>query len=207
MYRYDITRAVLAQRVVGIIRTSDAASAVAAAETMIGAGLRSLEVTLTNPRGLDAIERIGQRHPDVVLGAGTVLDEASAVLALRAGARFLVSPSLHHEVIRTAHRYGAAALPGTGSVTEIVQAMEAGADAVKLFPASSFTPRWLSDVRSALPQAPIVPTGGVTPDTVTSWLDAGAAACGIGAALTRDSADAAHARIATLLATTAAAVA
>jgi 2-dehydro-3-deoxyphosphogluconate aldolase / (4S)-4-hydroxy-2-oxoglutarate aldolase len=200
MYRHDITRAVLAQRIVGIIRTEDATTAVAAAETMLGAGLRSIEVTLTNRDAIEAIGELTRQHPDAVIGAGTVLDEASAVLAIRAGARFLVSPNLNPDVLRTARRHGAAALPGAGSVTEILRALEEGADAVKLFPATAFTPRWVSDVRAALPQAPIVPTGGVSPATAVAWLAAGAAACGIGSALTSDSAERAHARIVRLLA-------
>jgi 2-dehydro-3-deoxyphosphogluconate aldolase/(4S)-4-hydroxy-2-oxoglutarate aldolase len=200
MYRHDITRAVLAQRIVGIVRTGDAATAIAAATTMLGAGLRSIEITLTNRAALDAIGELSRQHPDAIIGAGTVLDEASAVLAIRAGARFLVSPNLNPDVLRTARRYGAAALPGAGSVTEILRALEEGADAVKLFPATAFTPRWVSDVRAALPQVPIVPTGGVSPTTAMAWLDAGAAACGIGSALTADSAERAHARIVQLLA-------
>lgn len=204
MYRHEITRAVLAQRIVGIVRTEDAATAVAAAETMLGAGLRSIEVTLTNRDAIEAIGELTRQHPDAVIGAGTVLDEASAVLAIRAGARFLVSPNLNPDVLRTARRYGVAALPGAGSVTEILRALEEGADAVKLFPATAFTPRWVSDVRAALPQAPIVPTGGVSPTTAVAWLAAGAAACGIGSALTSDSGPQAHARIVRLLAEAAA---
>jgi 2-dehydro-3-deoxyphosphogluconate aldolase/(4S)-4-hydroxy-2-oxoglutarate aldolase len=199
VYRYEIAQAALAQRVVGIVRTPDARAAVAAAQTMIEAGLRTVEVTLTNPDALDAIAQLVRSHPDALIGAGTILDEAAAVLALRAGACFLVSPHLNADVVRAAHRYGAPAIPGTGSVTEIVRALEAGADAVKLFPASAFTPRWVSDVRAAVPQAPIVPTGGVSPEDVPAWIAAGAVACGIGSALNRGPADEARVRIKTLL--------
>jgi 2-dehydro-3-deoxyphosphogluconate aldolase/(4S)-4-hydroxy-2-oxoglutarate aldolase len=195
-YRWEITRAAVRQGVVGIVRTSDAASAVAAARAVLDAGLKSVEVPLTNAGALVAIEELAAAYPDATIGAGTVLDESSATAAIRAGAQCLVSPSLHTEVLRTAHRYGVAALPGTGSVTEIVRALEEGADAVKVFPASALGPQWVKDVRAALPQAPLVPTGGIAPEDVPRWLDAGAVACGIGSALTRGSTEDIRARVA-----------
>ncbi|WP_116204199.1 bifunctional 4-hydroxy-2-oxoglutarate aldolase/2-dehydro-3-deoxy-phosphogluconate aldolase [Amycolatopsis circi] len=198
-YRWEITREAVRQGVVGIVRTADAASAVAAARAVLDAGLKSVEVPLTNAGALVAIEELSAAYPDATIGAGTVLDESSATAAIRAGAQFLVSPSLHTEVLRTAHRYGVAALPGTGSVTEIVRAMEEGADAVKVFPASALGPQWIRDVRAALPQAPLVPTGGIAPEDVPGWLDAGAVACGIGSALTRGSAEDIRARVAALV--------
>ncbi|MET9261996.1 bifunctional 4-hydroxy-2-oxoglutarate aldolase/2-dehydro-3-deoxy-phosphogluconate aldolase [Amycolatopsis sp. NPDC004079] len=198
-YRWEITREAVRQGVVGIVRTADAASAVAAARAVLDAGLKSVEVPLTNAGALVAIEELTAAYPDATIGAGTVLDESSATAAIRAGAQFLVSPSLHTEVLRTAHRYGVAALPGTGSVTEIVRAMEEGADAVKVFPASALGPQWIKDVRAALPQAPLVPTGGIAPEDVPRWLDAGAVACGIGSALTRGSTEDIRARVAALV--------
>lgn len=198
-YRWEITREAVRQGVVGIVRTADAASAVAAARAVLDAGLKSVEVPLTNAGALVAIEELSSAYPDATIGAGTVLDESSATAAIRAGAQFLVSPSLHTEVLRTAHRYGVAALPGTGSVTEIVRAMEEGADAVKVFPASALGPRWIKDVRAALPQAPLVPTGGIAPEDVPRWLEAGAVACGIGSALTRGSAEDIRARVAAMV--------
>jgi 2-dehydro-3-deoxyphosphogluconate aldolase/(4S)-4-hydroxy-2-oxoglutarate aldolase len=197
-YRREVTSAILAQRVIGIVRTTDATTAVGTAETMIEGGLRAVEVTLTNPRALEAIAELCRRYPDAVIGAGTVLDEAAAVCAIRAGARFLVAPGTSATVIRAAHRYGAAAVPGVGSVTEILRALEAGADAVKLFPASGFSPDWVRDVRAAVPQAPIVPTGGITLQSAPDWIAAGAAACGLGSSITRGAEP--SARIADLLA-------
>lgn len=198
-YRWEITHAALRQGVVGIVRTPDAASAVVAARAALDAGLRSIEVPLTNPGAPAAIEELADAYPDAVIGAGTVLDEASAVLAIRAGARFLVAPNVEAAVIRTAHRYGAAAFPGAGSVTEIVRALEEGADAVKVFPATALGPRWVTDVRAALPQAPLMPTGGIAPEDVPEWLEAGAVACGIGSALTRGTADDIRARVAAMV--------
>ncbi|GGQ10206.1 bifunctional 4-hydroxy-2-oxoglutarate aldolase/2-dehydro-3-deoxy-phosphogluconate aldolase [Streptosporangium pseudovulgare] len=201
MYRWEITRRAVAQRVIGIVRSAGAAEATAVARGMLDAGLRTLEVALTTPDALRAIrETTAQAPPDALVGAGTILDEAAARAAVEAGARFLVSPSLHPEVIRTGHRYGVPVIPGVASPTEIVRALELGADAVKLFPASAFGPGWLRDVRAALPQAPLVPTGGVTAGTAPEWIAAGAVACGMGSALTSGGPDETRERVRNLLA-------
>jgi 2-dehydro-3-deoxyphosphogluconate aldolase/(4S)-4-hydroxy-2-oxoglutarate aldolase len=182
-YRYEITQAVVRQGIIAIIRTQDADSAVKAAVPLLDAGLTSLEIPLTNPQAPQAIQHLRESYPDATIGAGSVLDEASAVAAIRAGAQFLVAPNLELSVIRAGHRYGAAVLPGAGTVSEVVQALEMGADAVKVFPAP--TPQWVKDVLAVLPYAPLVPTGGVAPADVPNWLAAGAVACGVGSALAR----------------------
>lgn len=200
MYRFQAVEAITAQRAFGIVRAPDEQQAVAAARAALDAGLRAVEVALTGTGALAAIRRLSADAPDgTVVGAGTVLDEASARLAVEAGARFLVSPSLHAEVIRTGHRYGVPVFPGVSTPTEIVQALELGADAVKVFPASAYQPRWVADVRAALPQAPIIPTGGVTIDNAPEWIAAGALACGMGSALTSGGPAEAASRVKALL--------
>lgn len=114
-----------------------------------------------------------------------MLDAETARLAIAAGARFLVSPNLSRGVISTAHRHGIPAIPGAATPTEIVAALEAGADMVKLFPASELGVGYLRAVLAALPQAPLVPTGGVDATNARNWLDTGAVALGVGGALTR----------------------
>jgi 2-dehydro-3-deoxyphosphogluconate aldolase/(4S)-4-hydroxy-2-oxoglutarate aldolase len=198
MYRWEVLAELAEQKVFGIVRTETADAALGTAEAMIDAGLRSLEIALTTPGALGVIERLSAR-PGITVGAGTVLDAASARMSVLAGARFLVAPSLPAGVIDTAHRYGAAAIPGASTPTEIVTALERGADAVKLFPASALGPGWLANVRPALPQAPIVPTGGVRVEDVPAWIQAGAVACGMGAGLTAGGPDAAAARVRALL--------
>ncbi|MBO8195928.1 bifunctional 4-hydroxy-2-oxoglutarate aldolase/2-dehydro-3-deoxy-phosphogluconate aldolase [Streptomyces oryzae] len=185
MYRWEITRAALEQRVFAIVRADSYEKATATADILLGAGVTSLEISLTTPYALDAISTLRRETgDDTVIGAGTVLDSASARLAVDAGARFLVSPSLDEEVIRTGHRYGVPVFPGVATPTEMVRALELGADGLKLFPASQYGPGWLRDVHAALPQAPVLPTGGVTVEAAPEWIAAGAVACGIGSALT-----------------------
>lgn len=198
-YRWETMRAVTAQRVFGIVRSTTAAEAVTAGEAVVDAGLDTVEVALTTPGALTAVARLTETRPGALVGAGTVIDEASAAAAVRAGARFLVSPSLHPQVVRTGHRYGVPVIPGASTPTEIVQALEEGADAVKIFPASGADPSWLRDVRAALPQLPAVPTGGVTIDNAPDWIAAGAVACGMGSALTSGGAEAAKERVGRLL--------
>ncbi|MER7789878.1 bifunctional 4-hydroxy-2-oxoglutarate aldolase/2-dehydro-3-deoxy-phosphogluconate aldolase [Streptomyces sp. NPDC097640] len=199
MYRWDIVRAVTAQRVFGIVRTAGPREALAAAVAVLDAGLNAVEVALTTPRALSAVAELTAERPDALVGAGTVIDAPAARAAVEAGARFLVSPSLHPEVIRTGHRYGVPVFPGVATPTEMVRALEEGADALKLFPASGASPSWLRDVRAALPQAPVIPTGGVTIDNAPEWIAAGAVACGMGSALTSGGAQAAGERVGTLL--------
>lgn len=199
MYRWEIVRAVTAQRVFGIVRSGSAEEAATGARAVLDAGLRAVEVALTTPGALTALARVRADRPEALLGAGTVLDGAAARAAVEAGARFLVSPSLHPEVIRTGHRYGVPVFPGVSTPTEMVRALEEGADALKLFPASAVGPPWLSDIRAALPQAPVIPTGGVTIEDAPEWIAAGAIACGMGSALTSGGATAAGERVAALL--------
>jgi len=194
-YCFARTTRIVRGRLIAIVRAANAQEAEALGESLLAEGLDVVEVALTTPGALQAVERLSARHPDALVGAGTVLDAASARLALLAGARFLVSPSLAAEVLVTAHRYGAPVLCGAQTPTEIEAALSAGADLVKLFPANQLGPDYLRAVRAALPQAPIVPTGGIDAANAAAWLDAGAVALAVGDALTRESSQRARLRI------------
>jgi len=208
MYSYEVAAAVATQRVVAIVRAPDADAARAAVWLLVEAGLQVVEVSLTTPGALEVIAEVAARRvPGLVLGAGTVLDGATARLAVLAGARFLVSPSLQEDVLRTAHRYGVATLPGAATAAEAVRAMELGADLVKLFPASAYGPKATGDLLQALPQVPLVPTGGVTLADAPDYIRAGAVAVGMGSSLTRGGPAEAAERVARLLADLSAAAA
>uniref|UniRef100_UPI002231C717 bifunctional 4-hydroxy-2-oxoglutarate aldolase/2-dehydro-3-deoxy-phosphogluconate aldolase n=1 Tax=Caldinitratiruptor microaerophilus TaxID=671077 RepID=UPI002231C717 len=185
VYRWEIARRIHEERVVAIVRAGSAEAALRAARAILEGGIRVLEVALTTPGGLEAIRALAGETDGALVGAGTVLDAETAVAAVRAGARFLVSPGLFPEVVRAGHRHGVPVLPGAATPTEIAAALEAGADLVKVFPASALGPGFVRAVREALPQAPLVPTGGVGADNAAEWLRAGAAALGVGGALTR----------------------
>ncbi|MFD9205828.1 bifunctional 4-hydroxy-2-oxoglutarate aldolase/2-dehydro-3-deoxy-phosphogluconate aldolase [Streptomyces sioyaensis] len=200
MYRWEITRAALAQRVFAIVRSRTYDEASATADTLLSAGITSLEISLTTPFALEAVTTLSRElGDDAIIGAGTVLDAVSARMAVDAGARYLVSPSLDAEVIRTGHRYGVPVFPGVSTPTEMVRGLELGADALKLFPAAAHDPSWLTEVRAALPQVPLLPTGGVTVDSAPEWIAAGAVAVGMGAALSEGDRDTVAKRAADLL--------
>ena len=161
--------------VIGIIRVSTAQDLIRIAKALREGGLSCLEITMTTPGALRAIEEARGELPDVLMGAGTVLDAPTARQAILAGAQFLVTPTVELDVIETAHRYGVPVIPGAMTPTEILTAWEAGADMVKVFPASVLGPEFIKAVHGPLPQIPLVPTGGITADNAGEFIRAGAA--------------------------------
>ena len=121
--------------------------------------------------------------PGFLLGAGTVLDAATARRVVDAGAQFVVSPVFRRETIDACRERGVPAMPGCFTPTEILNAWDAGADIVKVFPATALGPSFLKDIRGPLPHVKLMPTGGVTLDNAGDWIRAGAAAVGVGTAL------------------------
>lgn len=195
----ETTAAIVSGGVIGILRTTNQDRAISLARQVWQAGVDVVEVALTTPGGLAAVEKLaGERTGAQVIGAGTVLDGVTARAAVLAGAQVLVTPTLTEEVIEVGHRYDVATVIGCSTPTELLRATALGADLVKVFPASLWTPRVLSDVLQALPQLQCVPTGGISPDDAASWIEAGAVAVGIGSGLTKG-ADPAS-RVLTLLA-------
>jgi len=170
--------------VVAVIRLKDPAKLRAVVGALADGGVRALEVTMTVPRAVEMIRELAPTLPDgFLLGAGTVLDAATARAVIDAGATFVVGPVFRPDVISACHERGVPAMPGCFSPTEILAAHEAGADIVKVFPATMLGPQYIRDVRAPLPQVKLMPTGGVTLDNAGDWIRAGAVAVGIGSAL------------------------
>lgn len=173
-----------ASGVVAVIRLKEAGALRAVVDALADGGVRALEVTMTVPRAIDLIAELAPTlPPDFVLGAGTVLDADTARAAAAAGARYVVSPVFRPEVVRAAHEAGAAAIPGGFTPAEILDATEAGADLVKLFPATPLGPAFLRDLRGPFPALRVLPTGGVSAANAGDWIRAGAVAVGVGSAL------------------------
>ncbi|WP_405507636.1 bifunctional 4-hydroxy-2-oxoglutarate aldolase/2-dehydro-3-deoxy-phosphogluconate aldolase [Streptomyces purpurascens] len=170
-----------------IVRLESAEEALAVSEAAIEGGVRALEITLSVPGALDVISKLSERYgkDGVVVGAGTVLDEQAAHACVSAGANLLVSPNLNPAMIAAANRYQAVTVSGAFTPTEIVDTMQAGADIVKLFPAEFMGPEYVRTVKAPLPQAPLMPAGGVSPDNVKAWFDAGVVAVGVGSSVTK----------------------
>ncbi len=159
----------------GIIRVNQAAQLVNIAQALQAGGLSCIEITMTTPGALRAIEEASGKLEGVLMGAGTVLDAPTARQAILAGAQFLVTPTVKPDVIEMAHRYGVVVIPGAMTPTEILTAWELGADMVKVFPADVLGPGYLKAVHGPLPQIPLVPTGGITADNADEFMKAGAA--------------------------------
>lgn len=179
---------VAASRLIAIIRGTDVDATVATALTLIDAGILTLEIALTLDDAEAAIAHVVQDAPvEALIGAGTVLDEADVDRAVSAGAQFMVTPTLTASV-EYAVGQGIGVLPGVYTPTEIQRGMDLGAAAVKLFPASALGPGFIRAVRDPFPEARIIPVGGVTVDTISGYLAAGAFALGVGGPLVGDAA-------------------
>jgi 2-dehydro-3-deoxyphosphogluconate aldolase/(4S)-4-hydroxy-2-oxoglutarate aldolase len=182
-------RAAIAQQIerlgiVAVIRMKDPGKLRAVVDALAAGGVRALEVTMTVPRAVDLIRELAPAMPDgFLLGAGTVTDVSTAHAVIDAGASFVVGPVFRREVIAACHEHDVPALPGCFTPTEILAAHEAGADIVKVFPATALGPQFIKDVRAPLPQVKLLPTGGVTLDNAGDWIRAGAVAVGLGSAL------------------------
>lgn len=178
--RDEILNAILDAGLIAIIRLKDAAALESAALAIHGGGVHVIEFTLNSPGALDAIRATRAELPGAIIGAGTVLTAEQAEAATDAGAQLIVSPNTKREVIEAAQAGGAVAVPGAYTPNEIAAAMDLGADLVKLFPAKGLGPQYLREVRGPLDNAQIVPTGGVTVDSIADYFDAGAAAVAVG---------------------------
>ena len=165
---------------IGIIRIQTAEDLLSIAGALYRGGLNCLEITMNTPGALRAIESAREKLPQVLLGAGTVLDAISAREAILAGAQFLVTPTVKLDVLEVAHRYGVPAIIGAMTPTEILTAWEAGADMVKVFPASVLGPKYLQEIHGPLPQIPLVPTGGITAENAGEFIRTGAVAVCVG---------------------------
>lgn len=184
--RVEILSALFDTGVVPVVRADSPDNAVRISEALLEGGMSSIEITFTVPGATGVIKALRKEHPNLLVGAGTILDEATARAAVDAGAHYLVSVGIVPGMIETAHRYGLPAFPGVYTPTEAVHALELGADVLKLFPASSGGPAHLAALRAPLPQAYWCPTGGISLDNVADWVRAGANLVGIGSPLLQD---------------------
>jgi 2-dehydro-3-deoxyphosphogluconate aldolase / (4S)-4-hydroxy-2-oxoglutarate aldolase len=171
---------------VAVVRAATPDEALRIAEAVHAGGCPAIEVTFTVPGAHRVIERLAAAYKpsELILGAGTVLDPETARIAILSGATYVVSPALNPDTVRLCNRYQVAVMPGAMTVGEVIAAMEAGADIVKLFPGEAFGPAIVKAIRGPLPHAPLMPTGGVDLNNVAEWIKAGAVAVGAGSSLT-----------------------
>lgn len=170
--------------IVAVIRGQNPCELLNAIRAIEAGGVEAIEITMTVPGAIDIIREVSsQLRGQVVVGVGTVLDAATARLAILAGADFVVSPVYRQEIVAMAKRYSKLVIPGGFTPTEILAAWEAGADAVKVFPATELGPEFFKDMHGPFPEVRLTPTGGVNLDNVGEFIKAGACFVGVGTSL------------------------
>ncbi|ADQ67746.1 2-keto-3-deoxy-phosphogluconate aldolase [Halogeometricum borinquense DSM 11551] len=171
--------------VVAVMRGADADTILEVAQALHDGGVTAYEITADNPDAMDLISEVSASfsETEAIVGAGTVLDSETARASIMNGAEFVVGPSFDEGVVETCNRYGTIVAPGILTPTEAVDAYEAGADLVKVFPASVMGPKHLASIKGPLPQIPLMPTGGIGIDNVADYIEAGAVVVGAGSAI------------------------
>jgi 2-dehydro-3-deoxyphosphogluconate aldolase / (4S)-4-hydroxy-2-oxoglutarate aldolase len=182
--REQVLNAITEAGVVAIMRAPSADILKDISEALLAGGVSNIEVTMTTPKAIAAIEMLSARFGDkAIVGVGSVIDAATCREAIAAGAQFVVSPVFSREVVETTRSYGKVSIPAGLTATEILTAWSAGADLVKVFPSTQLGPGYFREILAPLPQLRLVPTGGVDLKSAGEWIKAGAACLGVGSAL------------------------
>jgi 2-dehydro-3-deoxyphosphogluconate aldolase / (4S)-4-hydroxy-2-oxoglutarate aldolase len=186
MMKLKVLGRIVESGLVAVVRAESSEQAARIAEACAQGGVAAVEITFTVPGAAGVIADLAERFAggQILIGAGTVLDAETARAAILSGAQFVVSPGLNMDAARLCHRYQIPYMPGAGTVTEVLEAMECGADIVKVFPGETLGPVFVKAVRGPLPQASLMPTGGVSLENVGAWIQAGCVAVGVGGNLT-----------------------
>jgi 2-dehydro-3-deoxyphosphogluconate aldolase/(4S)-4-hydroxy-2-oxoglutarate aldolase len=194
MKKIKLVQQIVNEGVVAVLRGETPEEVVAMAEQAIAGGIKVIEVTMTVPFALRAIEELAKRYSSTaqdaakyaIIGVGTALDPETARAAILSGAEFVVGPSLNPATVALCNRYRVPVMPGCMTIQEIQTALELGVDIVKLFPGNLYSPAMIKAIKGPLPQANIMPTGGVSLSNLAEWIQAGAVAVGIGSDLTSE---------------------
>ncbi|MBP2659162.1 MAG: kdgA [Firmicutes bacterium] len=186
MNKYQVLKKITDCGLVAVVRAEGTEQAKKIADACIKGGTAGIEITFTVPGATELIKNLANTYTsgEIIIGAGTVLDPETARIAILAGAQYIVSPSLNIDTVKLCNRYQVPIMAGAMTIREIIEAMEAGADIVKLFPGEAFGSSFVKAVKGPLPQTPIMPTGGVSLENVQEWIKAGCIAVGVGSNLT-----------------------
>jgi 2-dehydro-3-deoxyphosphogluconate aldolase / (4S)-4-hydroxy-2-oxoglutarate aldolase len=187
MKRMETIKKIAEGGVVAVIRAESKEQGVKIVDAVKKGGIRALEITMTVPGAIDIIKELTEvyKGEDVIIGAGTVLDPETARACILAGAEYIVSPMLNPEVVRLCNRYRVPVMPGIMTVKEAIEALELGAEVLKVFPGNAFGPSIISAFKGPVPQGNFMPTGGVNLENIKDWIKAGAIAVGTGSDLTK----------------------
>lgn len=190
MKRHEVMQRIEHTGIVAVIRANNTEEAVKISKACMNGGIDAIEITFTVPGAHKVIEDlVAEFGDDLLVGAGTVLDSETARIAILAGAKYIVSAAFDLETAKLCNKYQIPYMPGCMTIKEMITAMEAGADVIKVFPGSVFGPAFIKAIKGPLPQAVLMPTGGVSLDNVDQWIKNGCIAVGAGGALTKGSAE------------------
>jgi len=184
--KYQVLKRIEDVGVVAVVRAENSEQAKKIALACIDGGVDSIEITFTVPGAQRVIETLTREFgEELLVGAGTVLDSETARIAILAGAKYIVSPGFSLETAKLCNRYQVLYMAGCMTITEMIAALEAGVDVLKIFPGSAFGPDFIKAIKGPLPQAVLMPTGGVSLDNVDQWIKNGCIAVGVGGNLTK----------------------
>jgi 2-dehydro-3-deoxyphosphogluconate aldolase/(4S)-4-hydroxy-2-oxoglutarate aldolase len=184
MKKAEVIKRVVEGGVIPVIRASSKSEARSVIEAIAAGGITTIEVTMTVPGAVELIAELSRERSDLLLGAGSVLEPETARECIAAGAKYIVSPATNFDTIEYCNESEIVIMPGALTPTEVVNAWDAGADFVKIFPADSMGgAKYLRSLKAPLPHIKLIPTGGVSLTTAAEFIKAGAEAVGVGADL------------------------
>ncbi len=173
-------------KVIAVVRNCEFNDLVPLASVLLEGGIDAIEITMEQPNAVEKIVELNKFFgKELKIGAGTVINREIAISAIKSGAKYIVSPTLNADIIKVCKDANTLVIPGAFTPTEILQANDLGADAVKIFPASVLGPKYIKQIKGPLPHIPIIATGGIDEDNVESYLSVGVNAVGIGGNLVK----------------------
>jgi len=185
--KYKILNQLHENYLVAVVRGNDEDETKKIVDEIIKGGFKNIEITFTVPNAEEVINQVHKQYgDDIVLGAGTVLDAATAQIAINKGAQYIVSPHLDTNISKLCNVYSIPYLPGCSSATEIIEALRYGSDLIKLFPGGQLGAGFIKDIKGPVPNVELMPSGGVNLDNVSDWIEKGSFAVGIGGDLTKE---------------------
>ncbi len=185
--KYKILNQLHENYLVAVVRGNDEDETKKIVDENIKGGFKNIEITFTVPNAEEVINQVHKQYgDDIVLGAGTVLDAATAQIAINKGAQYIVSPHLDTNISKLCNVYSIPYLPGCSSATEIIEALRYGSDLIKLFPGGQLGAGFIKDIKGPVPNVELMPSGGVNLDNVSDWIEKGSFAVGIGGDLTKE---------------------
>ncbi|MEB7401402.1 bifunctional 2-keto-4-hydroxyglutarate aldolase/2-keto-3-deoxy-6-phosphogluconate aldolase [Mammaliicoccus sciuri] len=187
MKKYKILNQLHENYLVAVVRGNDEDETKKIVDEIIKGGFKNIEITFTVPNAEEVINQVHKQYgDDIVLGAGTVLDAATAQIAINKGAQYIVSPHLDTNISKLCNVYSIPYLPGCSSATEIIEALRYGSDLIKLFPGGQLGAGFIKDIKGPVPNVELMPSGGVNLDNVSDWIEKDSFAVGIGGDLTKE---------------------